>query len=199
MPAKADLYRTAARMLGTIYKSGWVLRYRYGDRRLLDDVVLPALNRDPGVETLLLVGCAWYTRHYPQLLPRKRVTTMEIDPAKAAFGGDSHIVANMTDITEHLPPESLDGVICNGVLGWGLDEPDAVEAAFAGAVVCLKPGGLFLLGWNDIPPRNHCPPESISALGRLEAANIPGLEIHSLVALERNQHCYQAYRKPESA
>lgn len=197
MPAKADLYRTAARMLGTIDKSGWILRYRYGDRRLLEDVVLPALDSDPTVESLLLVGCAWYTRHYPGLLPRKRVMTMEIDPAKAAFGGDPHIVANMTDITEHVAADSLDAVICNGVLGWGLDEPDAVEAAFAGAVTCLRPGGLLLLGWNDIPPRNDCPPDTIAALDGLEIADIPGLDTHSLVALERNQHCYQAYRKPD--
>ncbi|MGM8930270.1 methyltransferase domain-containing protein [Salinicola halophyticus] len=197
MPAKADLYRTAARMLGTIDKSGWVLRYRYGDRRLLEDVVLPALNRDPRVESVLLVGCAWYTRHYPQLLPSKRVMTMEIDPAKAAFGGDPHIVANMTDIADHVAAESLDAVICNGVLGWGLDEPDAVEAAFAGATACLKPGGVFLLGWNDIPPRNGCRPDTIAALDGLEIADIPGLKTHSLIALERNQHCYQAYRKPQ--
>lgn len=196
MPAKADLYRTAARVLGTIDKSGWVLRYRYGDRRLLEDVVLPALDRDPEVESLLLVGCAWYTRHYPRLLPQTDVVTMEIDPAKAAFGGDRHIVANMADIADHVAPESLDAVICNGVLGWGLNEPDAVESAFAGAAICLKPGGLFLLGWNDIAPRNGCPPDTIAALDGLEAVDIPGLQTHSLIALERNQHCYQAYRKP---
>ncbi|GHB12679.1 class I SAM-dependent methyltransferase [Salinicola rhizosphaerae] len=199
MPAKAELYRTAARVLGTLDKSGWILRYRYGDRRLLEDVVLPALDRDDEVASVLLIGCAWYTRHYPDLLPGTDVTTMEIDPAKAAFGGAQHIVANMADIVEHVAPESLDAIVCNGVLGWGLDQPEAVESAFAGAVACLKPGGLFLLGWNDISPRNACPPDTIAALSHLEAVDIPGLQTHSLIALERNQHCYQAWRKPLTA
>ncbi|WP_251975974.1 methyltransferase domain-containing protein [Salinicola avicenniae] len=196
MTAKAGLYRTAARLLGTIDHSGWVLRYRYGDRRLLEDVVLPALDRDPHVATVLLVGCAWYTRHYPTLLPATDVVTMEIDPAKSAFGGDRHIVANMADIAAHLAPESLDAVVCNGVLGWGLDERALIESAFAGAAACLKPGGLLLLGWNDIAPRNSCPPHEIDALEALDAVDIPGLGTHSLIALERNQHCYQAWRKP---
>lgn len=196
MPGKAELYRTTARLLGAMDKSGLVLRYRCGDRRLLEDVVLPALDRNVAIETLLLVGCAWYTRHYPQLLPATDVITMEIDPAKAAFGGDRHIVANMADMTTHVAPESLDAVICNGVLGWGLDDPEAIESAFLGAVTCLKPGGLFLLGWNDVSPRNDYPPESIAALEGLEPTEIPGLGLHSLVALERNQHCYQAWRKP---
>ena len=38
MPGKTELYRTTARLLGAIDKRGWVLRYRYGDRRLLEDV-----------------------------------------------------------------------------------------------------------------------------------------------------------------
>ncbi|WP_162617971.1 class I SAM-dependent methyltransferase [Salinicola halophilus] len=196
MPAKAELYRTAARVLNTLDRTGWILRYRYGDRRLLEDVILPSLDRDPAVTSVLLVGCAWYTRHYPRLLPRTHVVTMEIDPAKAPFGGERHLVANMVDIEDHVAPGSLDAVVCNGVLGWGLDDADAVEAAFAGAVTCLKPQGLFLLGWNDVVPRNGCAPHSIAALDGLEAVPVPGLGAHSLVALERNQHCYQAWRKP---
>lgn len=196
MPAKAELYRTAARVLGVLDKSGWILRYRYGDRRLLEDVILPSLDRDPAIAKALLVGCAWYTRHYPTLLPATDVVTMEIDPAKAAFGGERHIVANMADITSHLGPDSLDVVVCNGVLGWGLNADDAVEKAFAGAVECLRPGGIFLLGWNDVAPHNACPPHSIAALQNLDAIEVPGLGAHSLVALERNQHCYQAWRKP---
>jgi len=196
MPGKAELYRTTARLLGAMDKTGLMLRYRYGDRRLLENVVLPALDRDPAVGTVLLVGCAWYTRHYPQLLPATDAITMEIDPAKAVFGGERHIVADMAHIAEHIAPGSLDAVVCNGVLGWGLDEPNAIELAFSGAVNCLRPSGLLLLGWNDVPPRNAYPPSSIAALGKLEAADIPGLRTHSLVALERNQHCYQAWRKP---
>ena len=196
MPGKAGFYRTTARLLGAIDRRGLVLRYRYGDRRLLEECVLPALDADPAVADVLLVGCAWYTRHYPALLPSAAVITMEIDPAKAVFGGAHHIVADMAHVDAHIAPASLDAVICNGVLGWGLDHPAAIEAAFTGASRCLRLGGLFLLGWNDIAPRNACPPDTIAALDGLATADIPGLRTHSVVAQARNRHCYQAWRKP---
>lgn len=192
---KAHFYRIVARTLGALDRRGPVLRYPYPDRRMLEDTVLPSLAREPGCERVLLVGCAWYTRHYPGLLGKAEVLTMEIDPAKAAFGGPQHIIGNMVDIASHVPAGSLDAIVCNGVLGWGLNDPVEVNAAFAGALVCLRPGGLILLGWNDVPPRNACPPARIAALASMEAVVVPGLADHNVVASARNRHCYQAFRK----
>lgn len=193
---KASFYRVVARTLGALDKRGPVLRYPYPDRRMLEDTVLPSLARESAGGRVLLVGCAWYTRHYPGLLGGTEVLTMEIDPAKAAFGGTQHLVANMADIASHIAPESLDAIVCNGVLGWGLDAPADVESAFSGAVGCLRPGGLILLGWNDVAPRNAYPPARIAALAALETVIVPGLDAHRVVASARNQHCYQAFRKP---
>ena len=74
---------------------------------------------------------------------------------------------------------------------------DDIEAAFSAVATCLRPGGHLLLGWNDIPPYNAVPPEAVTALEALHPGTIPGLDQHSVIALERNQHCYQAFRKPE--
>ncbi|MCK0769995.1 class I SAM-dependent methyltransferase [Chromohalobacter canadensis] len=198
MPARLQVYRAMARVLGTFDSLGWRVGYRYGDRQLLEKVILPALAREVGVGHVLLVGCAWYTRDYPDLFPTSRVTTLDVDPAKSPFGAERHIVADMIALAAHLPPESLDAVVCNGVLGWGLDSPDDIETAFASAVACLRPGGHLLLGWNDIPPYNAVPPDAVAALDEVYPRAIPGLDQHSLIALERNQHCYQAFQKPEA-
>ena len=38
----------------------------------------------------------------------------------------------------------------------------------------------------------------MTALDEVYPRAIPGLDQHSLIALERNQHCYQAFQKPEA-
>jgi SAM-dependent methyltransferase len=70
------------------------------------------------------------------------------------------------DLGAHIDPGSLDLIICNGVFGWGLDEKENCEEAFAAAHVALKPGGQMLLGWNDVPRRCPFALESIASLSR---------------------------------
>lgn len=198
MPARLKTYRAVAHLLGALDALGWRVGYRYGDRQLLEGVILPSLAADVGAGHVLLVGCAWYTRDYPEFFIRARVSTLDVDPAKSPFGSRRHVVADMTALERHFAPASLDAVICNGVLGWGLNAPNDIEAAFSAAATCLRPGGHLLLGWNDIPPYNAVPPEAVMALEALHPDTIPGLDQHSVIALERNQHCYQAFRKPET-
>ncbi|MFC0266697.1 hypothetical protein [Kushneria aurantia] len=42
------------------------------------------------MKRILMVGCEWYTHYYPGLLnDDAEVTTLEVDPAKRAFGGNN--------------------------------------------------------------------------------------------------------------
>ncbi|GHC29274.1 methyltransferase type 11 [Kushneria pakistanensis] len=198
MTFKAALYGWTATTLRTLDHHGVRLRYPYRDRIMFENAILPALARDESIQRVLLVGCGWYTHHYPALLGETEVTTIDLDAAKRPFGGDQHIVGNLTALGNHMPRACLDAVLCNGVLGWGLNEHDDVEQAFGACVDCLRPGGLLLLGWNDQPPYNRVAPEDIPAFARLEPVRVPGLDAHRIVALPRNQHCFQAFRKPLS-
>jgi SAM-dependent methyltransferase len=79
----------------------------------------------------------------------------------------------MEEIGKHIPAGSLDLIICNGVFGWGLDDADNCEKAFAAAHEALKPGGQMLLGWNDVPRRCPFPLESIASLSKFRKHEFP--------------------------
>ncbi|MFC0266711.1 methyltransferase domain-containing protein [Kushneria aurantia] len=199
MGAKATLYRGMAGALRALDQRGVRLRYPYPDRLMLEQRILPAIAGRDDMKRILMVGCGWYTHYYPGLLgDDAEVTTLEIDPAKRAFGARRHIVANLTELDAHFGPGELDAVLCNGVLGWGLNDHDDIERAFGASVTALRGGGLLLLGWNDKAPYNRVSPADISALQGLEAVTVPGLEAHRVIALPRNQHCFQAFTRPQS-
>ncbi|WP_457807584.1 class I SAM-dependent methyltransferase [Kushneria sp. EE4] len=196
MTFKASLYGWTATTLRTLDHHGVRLRYPYRDRIMFENAILPALANDDSIRRVLMVGCGWYTHHYPSLLGDAEVTTIDLDAAKRPFGGDSHIVGNLTALGDYIPHGALDAVLCNGVLGWGLNEQADVDKAFNACVDCLRPGGLLLLGWNDRAPYNRVGPADIPAISNLEPISVPGLDAHRVVALPRNQHCFQAFRKP---
>src|ERR1700748_2231981 len=92
------------------------------DRRVLEDRILPAIARSPDVQSVLFIGCEWYTRGYRRILGKRNYWTMEIVPEKRKFGAKQHVVDSAENIALHFKPESFDFILCNGVIGWGLDE-----------------------------------------------------------------------------
>ena len=126
---------------------------RSADRRLLEETVLPGYAADPTLQSLLFVGCDWYTRDYPELFApaRERFRSIDIDPAKARFGAPGHVVAPMQEIGRHFAPGSVDVVVANGIYGFGIDDRAALGVALAAAHAVLRPGGTLVLGWNDVP------------------------------------------------
>lgn len=138
------------------------------DRRVLETVILPDLAARPDIRNVLSVGCAWYTEGYERFFHGRgrAFWTLDIEQSVARFGasGGRHVVAPAEEVTAHFAPGSLDLVLCNGVLGWGLNEPAAIDAALAGFFTCLRPGGPLLLGWNDVP--DNRPPEDPAAAAR---------------------------------
>jgi SAM-dependent methyltransferase len=119
------------------------------DRIYLKRVILPQIARR-GI--VLLVGCRRYTAHDPIYLERRGVVcwTLDIDPAVARWGAPRHhLIAPIEDAASHFAPATFDTVVLNGVLGYGVDDADAQEAAVLACAAVLKPGGLLVLGWNS--------------------------------------------------
>ena len=48
------------------------------------------------------------------------------------------------------PAASVDGVVCNGVYGFGIYERDELAKALRASYSVLRPGGTVVLGWNDV-------------------------------------------------
>lgn len=134
------------------------------DRRALADIYLPALAARGG--RILWVGCRRYTAADYPVLERQgaEVWTTDIDPRAARWGRSGrHRTGDICEADQIFDGLSFDTIVCNGVLGFGVDQPYDQERALAAMAAILKPGGLLLLGWNtdkiadplDLPRFGH--------------------------------------------
>lgn len=119
------------------------------DRRALANIYLPALAARG--RRILWVGCRRYTAADYPVLERQgaEVWTTDIDPRAARWGRSGrHRTGDICEADQIFYDLSFDAIVCNGVLGFGVDQPNDQERAMAAMAAILKPGGLLLLGWN---------------------------------------------------
>lgn len=166
------------------------------DRRVLETVILPWFSQQEEFARVLFVGCKWYTRGYRRFFEGKEYWTLEIDPAGRRYGAELHITDSIENLRTHFSEDSLDLIVVNGVFGWGLNAKDAVEKAFGACFDCLRDGGVFLLGWDDVPRRRPFPPEEIESLGRFEPFVFPPLAASRHLTTMRIRHTFDFHRKP---
>jgi SAM-dependent methyltransferase len=193
------------RQLRTAALARWRLALGYPallhtpDRRLLEQKILPALAGDPDVRKLVFVGCDWYTSHYERLLPGVQTHTVDPDPRRGRYGAARHHVAALQQLADLFSPGSVDAIVCNGVYGWGLNHRDDCEQAIRACVHCLRPGGWFVLGWNDVP---HHDPAPLAALTFKELTPHPLRPFDSAqteVSGSTDRHTYAFFRRSASA
>lgn len=119
------------------------------DRRLMAETYIPALAQAGG--RILWVGCRAYTADdYPALESGgAEVWTTDIDPDAARWGREGrHRVGDVCVLDRIFPDIIFDAIVCNGVLGFGVDEPGAQLSALTAMAAVLRPDGILLLGWN---------------------------------------------------
>jgi SAM-dependent methyltransferase len=139
-------------------------RRRYADRRVLEQIIIPfALSRfEP--QKVLEVGREPYEAFYNEFFAGRELWTIDRDAARARFGAPKHIIDDAANLRNHFPECYFDLVLMNGVFGWGLNQAEAIEKAFAAVHALLAPGGLFVLGWNDTPDLVPVPLDRVQAL-----------------------------------
>ncbi len=152
------------------------------DRIALVSRILPAFAAEGG--RVLWIGCRRYTAAYPGRMQRAGVEfwTTDIAPEVEAWGAKGqHRTGDAREIDTVFADLTFDAVLCNGVLGYGVDSPEDQAATLRAMANVLRPGGRLLLGWNtdkiadpvaaglvdpwftpaplaDIPARLTCPP-----------------------------------------
>ena len=136
---------------GWLIRRGIDIRRVRPDRRVLEGRIFPWLLATADYRRILFIGCAWYTQHYPWLFTDRDFWTMECDPQLARFGGRRHVIDTCERVDRHFAAGSLDVVICNGVYGFGLDDAAALESSLRGFHRVLRPDGLLVFGWNNVP------------------------------------------------
>jgi hypothetical protein len=176
--------------------AGRPARRATADRRLLEHRILPACAARGGVRRVLFVGTAPYAQCYEALFDGLEYWTIDPSPRRRRWGARRHLVDRLERIGRHVPPGRLDLIVCNGVLGWGLNRPADAEAAFDACHAVLREGGELVLGWNDVWPRNRVRPSTLPALGRFERALLPGLDVPVLRVDGPHRHVFECYRKP---
>lgn len=166
------------------------------DRAVLETIIFPYFHYLAGVSSVLFVGCDWYTRHYERAyFPGKDYWTIDPDPAARKFAGRQHVIAPLEELARHFPPERFDLVICNGVLGYGLDELPQCERAFAQCHSRLRAGGYLVLGWDDVPERSPVPIQAIRSLQAFQRLEFPPLGTWRYTSDTPYRHTYDFYRR----
>lgn len=193
VPTVQGLLRTA--VLAARRAFGVSAQLHTEDRRVLEQVILPVYARRPDIARVLFVGCAAYTQRYGELFRGREYWTIDPVPRRRRYGGQQHVVDRLENLGSHVPAEYFDLIICNGVLGWGLNLLHHADAAFAACHRHLRAGGELLLGWNDIAPRNRVLPENVPALRGFEALTFGALQTSRFWVDVPHRHVFDFYRK----
>ena len=106
---------------------GAPLMARLTDRQILERAIFPDIVEHREFRDILWVGCSWYTVHYAKLFRDRSFWTFDFDALKARYGSARHVVDGMENLRRHFGVENLDLVLCNGVVGWGLDSHAQLE------------------------------------------------------------------------
>lgn len=149
IPGLRQLFRlrAAQRLRETVY-----VRFVLGlpDRHYFDAHIIPRL-REAAPPRMLFVGCAPYTAHYVESFQSAGIElwTMDLLPENAPYGAPGrHITGDLLEAGATFKQMWFDGILLNGVFGYGLNEPPLMERALHVLHGLLKPEGFLLVGWN---------------------------------------------------
>ena len=168
------------------------------DRYLLEQIIFPVLLSRAEVHDILFVGCERYTATYPRVFAERHFVTIDSDPTKARYGAAHHVIDTVANLRQHLAPGSLDAVILNGVIGWGLDRPEEINQAVHQCFSRLRAGGLFIVGWNDMPPWRPRPFEEIEGFRAFTPMTLPPFPGPMYPTLGPLRHVFSFYARPRN-
>ena len=169
------------------------------DIEVLRNVLFPALAERPDIHRVLFVGVDFYTKRYHEFFPRQEFWTIDINADKARYGAPRHIVDSLENLGEHFEPGSLDAIVCTGVLGWGLNGREETDVAIGACFDCLRPDGVFVLGWSDSDGRRPAPLAAIESLRRFEPTTLPPFVTPVYQTFSHHRDQFEFYVKPRAA
>lgn len=180
------------------------LIHRFKDRKIerlpsrifLDRTVVPALAAD-GRRRMLAVGTRSYIRTFYERCTGAGIAvwSIDLDPAAAKHGApDGHMIGNVCDIATLAAGKTFDVILLNGVLGWGLNDPDEAARALEAMQQVAEPGAVILVGWNPGRTSGAEVRAVQERLQRTSLGNIPA-EIAFAPAgrAQRHTHCYELF------
>lgn len=165
-------------------------RKPYEDRDVLERIIFPYVLARFNPKRILDVGREDYQEFYNQYFSGRELWTIDVDPGKQEYGSIHHITDDVANIKKYFKNDYFDFIVMNGVFGWGLDETKKIQQTFNAVYDILKPGGVFVLGYND----DVVPLAEIEGLKKLKSFEFKPLKGKSFKCINGN-HCYQFYTK----
>ncbi len=175
-------------------------RWRLGteDRIFLEDVILPWFTAREDVRTVLDVGVDWYTRSYPQIFRAQDYWTIDVDADKRRYAGKQHHTLSLTELTRVFRNRQFDLLLCNGVIGWGVNESKDASLALDQCAQVLRPGGWLVVGWNDIPDHRVPGWEKLTTAA-FDPFVFPPVQADHYVTATPYRHRYDFFRRSLTA
>jgi len=185
--AKLPYYKRLAQKLIKKYA---YKRESFEDRDVLERIIFPYILARFNPKKILDIGREGYQEFYNEFFRGRELWTIDIDPAKNEFGSIHHITDDAANLKKYFKNNNFDFILMNGVLGWGLNTKNKINATFNAIYDILKPGGIFILGYNDdIVPLNE-----IAWLKKLKPYKFKPLDNDTFTCINGN-HTYKFYTK----
>lgn len=165
------------------------------DRAVLTEQILPGVREEAAGRDVLFVGVEWYTADYPKLFPSGNLVTLDVRQEVAEHGAERHLTVDLRRLDDHVEPERFAAVVCNGVLGYGVDEADDVRRALDAMQRCVAPGGHVVIGWNDIEGRRVPQLTELARGAGLQPSAGAGLPTPRLGPIGPLRHVYEVFRR----
>ena len=165
-------------------------REKYEDRNVLESIIFPYMLACHNPKTILDIGREDYQKFYNNFFENRELWTLDYNPKHKKFGAKNHVTDDVVNIKKHFKSNYFDFILMNGVFGWGLDDEKKIQITFDGIYKILKPGGIFILGYND----EIFPFKKINGLNKLKKYKFRPLKNSSFRCINGN-HTYNFYIK----
>jgi len=169
-------------------------RVKYEDRDVLERIIIPYILSRYNPEAILDIGREDYQHFYNQFFKNKELWTIDIDPDKRQFGAKNHVTDDISNIRNHFKSNYFDFILMNGVFGWGLNNKKKIEKTFDSIHEILRPNGILVLGWNDVPDLTPIALSQVKSLKKLETFIFKPLKTNSFKS-KTGEHTYNFYIK----
>ena len=190
-------WRSSSTAISIKTKLGIPAKFHSPARSVLEDSILPYYVSQDSKSRMLFVGIDWYTKHYEKLFKHyEAYWTIDPDPTQKRYGGKNHIVDFFENLNKYFDPQYFDVIICNGVLGHGINDRETVEKALGVCFSYLRPGGTFVLGWGGTPGLLSFPLEESESLRQFAPFEFPPLKTSSYSTKPQYQYVFQFFQKP---
>ena len=164
------------------------------DRFILERKIFPYILSN--CKKVLFVGCAKYTKSYNQVFSQIEYWTMDFLEAKSRYGSKNHVQGNLTELSKYFKKDYFNAIILNSVIGWGVDTAPEIKKALVECNQVMRPGGILIIGWNDLGTRSSKEFREMINNNRLfELFDLPTLNTYEY-RTESHRHVFNFLRKP---